>query len=120
MLGLSRSFILERDRGVLDGLLLSPGCLLTGNLPSSFVLANWFVKRRGSAIGISQFGVTISGTVLVPVASALVESIGWVPFFLLCALLAIPGLALLARFRDWMTRESATPSETASGARSAG
>ena len=67
------------------GLLLSPGCLLTGNLPCSYLLANWFVRRRGSAIGISQFGVTISGTILVPVASMLVESVGWRQTFLVFA-----------------------------------
>jgi len=30
---------------------------------------------------------------------------GWVPFFLLCTLLAIPGLILLSRFAPWNKRE---------------
>jgi MFS family permease len=64
------------------GLVLSPGMILTGNMTCSVILANWFARRRGTALGISQFGITISGTVLVPLATYLVLSYGWRASFL--------------------------------------
>lgn len=33
----------------------------------------------------------------------LVETLGWMPFFLLCALLALPGMALLVEVAPWRT-----------------
>lgn len=59
------------------GLVVSAGMTLLGPLPCSALLANWFVRRRGTAMGISQFGITIGGTAMVLVASWLVESYGW-------------------------------------------
>ncbi|NWG32267.1 MAG: AmpG family muropeptide MFS transporter [Rhodocyclaceae bacterium] len=36
----------------------------------------------------------------------LVETLGWTPFFLLCALLALPGMALLVKVAPWRTDHS--------------
>lgn len=48
-------------------------------------------------------------------AGYLAQAIGWAPFFLVCGLLAAPGLVLLRRFRAWLeTRtEAASPLEAA-------
>ena len=59
------------------GLVLAFASALIGPLPSNAMIANWFVKRRGTALGISQFGISISGTVMVPIVSWLVETQGW-------------------------------------------
>ena len=59
------------------GVLLALASALIGPLPSNAMIANWFVKRRGTALGISQFGISISGAVLVPIVSWLVETQGW-------------------------------------------
>jgi PAT family beta-lactamase induction signal transducer AmpG len=37
----------------------------------------------------------------------LAEGLGWFPFFALCALIAIPGLLILRRFRPWLGRTPA-------------
>ena len=66
---------------------------LTGPLPNNALLANWFVRRRGTAFGISQFGVSISGTVMVPLATWLVLEYGWRTTTLA---LAFAPLALMA------------------------
>jgi len=42
--------------------------------------------------------------------------LGWEGFFLLCTLIAIPGLWLLTRFKVWMVQESEAPSPSLSGA----
>ena len=59
------------------GLVLALASTLVGPLPSNAMIANWFVKRRGTALGISQLGISISGAVMVPVVSWLVETQGW-------------------------------------------
>jgi len=59
------------------GAVVATGMAMTGPLPSNALLANWFVKRRGTALGISQFGVTISGTIMVPVTSWIVVTWDW-------------------------------------------
>ena len=59
------------------GLILAVASALIGPLPSNAMIANWFVKRRGTALGISQFGISISGAVMVPIVSWLVETEGW-------------------------------------------
>ena len=59
------------------GIMVSSGLVLAGPLPNNTLLANWFIRRRGTALGVSQFGLTISGTVLVPIATWLVLEFGW-------------------------------------------
>jgi len=39
----------------------------------------------------------------------LVETMGWMPFFLLCALLALPGMALLLKVAPWRAGHKAAP-----------
>lgn len=59
------------------GVVLGAAMALLGPLPNNTLLANWFVKRRGTAMGISQFGVSLSGAVMVPVTSWMVLEYGW-------------------------------------------
>ena len=59
------------------GVLLSTSVALTGPLPNNALLANWFVRRRGTAFGISQFGISFSGTALIPLTTWLVFDYGW-------------------------------------------
>ena len=67
------------------GLILSPGLVLTGILPNNLLLANWFNRRRGTAMGISQFGVSLSGTALVPLTAWIVVTYDWRTAFLVFA-----------------------------------
>ena len=50
---------------------------LLGMLPNNALLANWFVKRRGTALGLSQVGISLSGAAMVPLTSWLVQMHGW-------------------------------------------
>jgi MFS family permease len=59
------------------GVLAAAGLSLAGPLPNNALITNWFVRRRGTAMGISQFGISISGTVMVPLATWLVLDYGW-------------------------------------------
>ncbi|MCH2173796.1 MFS transporter [Myxococcota bacterium] len=53
------------------------GQALCGGIPTNALVTHWFERRRGTAIGISQVGVSMSGVVMVWVASWLVAEIGW-------------------------------------------
>ena len=59
------------------GLVLAVASTLIGPLPSNAMIANWFVKRRGIALGVSQLGISTSGAIMVPIVSWLVETQGW-------------------------------------------
>ena len=58
-------------------LLTSVGFTLAGPLPNAALVANWFTQKRGTAMGISQFGVTFSGALLVPLFTWLMMDFGW-------------------------------------------
>jgi MFS family permease len=81
------------------GVVLAAGMALAGPLPNNTLLANWFVRRRGTAFGISQFGITISGTAMVPLTTWLVLEFGWRSTV---ALFAIAPLAVLAPLIWWL------------------
>lgn len=81
------------------GMVITVGMVLTGSLPTNMVLANWFVRRRGTALGISQFGVTISATVLVPTVTWLVLTYGWRTSLVVSAIgTCVLLLPLIAKF----------------------
>jgi len=48
-----------------------------GVLPTVVLVSNWFVERRGTALGILLTGTSIGGTVIPPIATPLIESFGW-------------------------------------------
>ncbi len=59
------------------GLFIALGLALIGGISNTALVATWFVRRRGTALGISQIGVSLSGMVMAFVASWLVAEIGW-------------------------------------------
>lgn len=59
------------------GVVLALAMALLGVLPNNALLANWFVKRRGKALGLSQLGISLSGAAMVPLTAWLVEIYGW-------------------------------------------
>jgi sugar phosphate permease len=59
-------------------------------VPISVLLSNWFVEKRGRAIGIAYTGAGFGGLVFTPVAGLLVERLGWRSAY------AIGGIAVIA------------------------
>jgi len=43
----------------------------------SYIIGNWFVKGRGTALGLASMGTGIGGMIMNPVASSLIVSFGW-------------------------------------------
>ena len=57
--------------------LVALGAAIFGPLPSTALVANWFVRRRGIALGVTVAGATIGGALAPLVAARLIEELGW-------------------------------------------
>jgi len=78
--------------------IIAVGLAAVGTVPATMVASNWFVKRRGTAIGIISTGVGAGGLVLAPlVGGYLIPNFGWGTSYIALAIItwAIIPLALL-------------------------
>jgi len=55
---------------------LALGFAMTGSIPTSAIIARWFVARRARAMSIAFTGVSVGGMLLVPFASRLIVDRG--------------------------------------------
>jgi len=85
--------------GVVTGL----GACLGGWVPSTMIIANWFVRNRGMAIGIVTSGMGISILIFVPLAQTLIDWVGWRGAFwgiaLIVVFIGVPLNAVFQRAR---------------------
>jgi sugar phosphate permease len=74
--------------------LLSLATTGIGFIPVSSVLARWFVRRRGTAIGFAMVGISAGGLVMAPLVEFIISQFDWRTAFvflgLLVWLLALP------------------------------
>lgn len=68
---------------------LGLGAAAIGGLPSSTLVAKWFVNQRGKALGISTMGISSSGLIMAPLATLLISWIGWRHTFLVYGVASI-------------------------------
>jgi MFS family permease len=57
--------------------LVATGNALLGGLANTALVSRWFVRSRGTALGISQVGVSLSGMVMAFVTTWLLGELGW-------------------------------------------
>ena len=62
---------------ILNGLVLTVGAALIGNLVVNVTLAKWFVDFRGRAIAFAAMGVSFAGVVLTPLVTFIIDTEGW-------------------------------------------
>ncbi len=88
------------------GTLLGFGAAMLGGLPGSTLVANWFVARRGLALGIATMGISLSGLVMAPLATYLIASFGlrttfvFYGFVALVVVLPVVWLSIVNRPED--------------------
>ncbi|HEX6124324.1 MAG TPA: MFS transporter [Pyrinomonadaceae bacterium] len=74
-----------------------------GVLPSVVLVSNWFVRLRGTALGILLTGTSVGGVLIPPLATPLIERFGWRMAMILVSLLIwvvlAPAIAFLVRSR---------------------
>ena len=68
------------------GLFIGFGASSMGNLATSKLVANWFERRRGTALGIAATGVSLSGVVMPYLSAEIISSYGWRNGFLVYGL----------------------------------
>jgi MFS family permease len=80
--------------------LMSVACTLLGPISTNTLVARWFVRRRGMAMGIAALGGSIGGFIFPPLLQGMIDAYGWrVALQLLAGLifvLLIPTVYFLA------------------------
>lgn len=80
------------------GTFLAIGGSTMGGQASSKLVANWFIQKRGLALGIATMGISGSGVLMPTLASVLINEFGWRYSYMIFALtilvLVIPVVAL--------------------------
>ncbi|WP_417030221.1 MFS transporter, partial [Blautia hydrogenotrophica] len=80
------------------GLLIGTGSSLTGMVCVSILMNNWFVERKGTAMGIALTGTGIGSMIFNPVASKLIVECGYQAAYrwlgLICILALLPYMLL--------------------------
>jgi len=59
------------------GAFIGFGASAMGGLATAKLVANWFNRKRGMALGIAATGISASGVVMPFVSAALIEAYGW-------------------------------------------
>ena len=62
---------------VVKGLLVTAGSALAGLVVVNVAISNWFIRRRGIAIGVAAMGVSFAALFTPYLATALIEAYGW-------------------------------------------
>jgi MFS family permease len=63
--------------GVLFVTAIGVGSYLFSPLATSTLVARWFIRRRGQALGITSLGAAAGGVAFPPLATALIDAFGW-------------------------------------------
>lgn len=98
------------------------GTALFGPTPSMALIANWFVRRRGLAMGLAVAGATVATLAVPPLSAHLIDAVGWRDALLIMGggsiLLGLPIFATQAVARPELVGQApdGDPVETTDGA----
>lgn len=81
-------------------ILMSVASILLGPMAASALLARWFTRRRGMAMGIAAIGTSIGGLLFPPLIQGLIDAFEWRDALrilsLILLVLTVPVIGLLA------------------------
>lgn len=84
-------------------ILMGTSLCLVGVLPSIVLVSNWFVVRRGLALGILLTGTSIGGVVIPQIATPMISAFGWrnamLALSLIVWLILLPAVLFLVKDR---------------------
>ena len=86
---------------LLNGVTLTVGCAMLGNLVVNVTLSKWFVLNRGKAVAWAAMGVSFGGVVITPWITWVIDQQGWREAWLwlaaFCAIFAYPVALVMRR-----------------------
>ena len=56
---------------------IAVGAGTMGGLSTAKLVTNWFITKRGTALGIATMGISLSGVAMPLISAVLIESFGW-------------------------------------------
>ena len=62
---------------LINGVLITVGAALMGNLVVNVTMAKWFVEFRGRAVALAAMGVSFAGITITPVMIWVIDAWGW-------------------------------------------
>ena len=77
---------------LVNGLALTTGAALLGNLVVNVTLAKWFVELRGSAVAWAAMGVSFAGVLITPGITWGIDVVGWREAWKWLALFAVSSM----------------------------
>lgn len=86
---------------LINGVMLTSGSALIGNLVVNVTLSKWFVEQRGSAVAWSAMGVSFAGLTITPGITWAIDVVGWREAWqwlaLIAVLVMVPCAAMMRR-----------------------
>lgn len=79
------------------------GYVLTGPIPNQVLVANWFQRKRGRAMGYAYLGLGLGGTISPLVVQNLIQGFGWRHAMQIAGTVV---LAVLFPVAHWVTRSN--------------
>ncbi len=62
---------------LINGVILTVGGAMVGNLVVNVTLGKWFVERRGWAVSLAAMGISLAGILIQPATTFFVDNFGW-------------------------------------------
>jgi MFS family permease len=91
---------------------LSAAGIACATVPATTIVTRWFVRSRGTAMGVLSTGGPASAVVFYPVNAWLILTLGWrTALFVFGGIVAVATISLARLYRDPPTREE--PAESA-------
>jgi MFS family permease len=76
----------------------SLGGATLGNLCSNTIVSNWFVQKRGRALGFAAVGMSLGAFIFPPLVTWLITQLGWRETCVFIAVIVLASLPLLVRY----------------------
>ncbi|MFC1928138.1 MFS transporter [Chloroflexota bacterium] len=87
---------------LLRGVVVAVGFTLMGGLVTDVAVNNWFIQKRGRALGISRIGNNLSNIIFTPITVFVIAASGWRTMFVIFAI--VTWLVVLAPSVIFMRR----------------
>jgi MFS family permease len=83
------------------GLVMATGRIMLSMVPHTAIISNWFVKRRGTAMGVTGAGIGIGSILMVPLVQFCLTHFGWRSG---CTFIAVLIVLVLLPFNMFLQR----------------